>query len=149
MRLNYPNDVWEMSANVEAVQRNYDPAIGFTPRNDYRRYNPRIRWNPRPQTRHSFIRRFGFGADPFFLTDMRNRMESAGGNLQLFRLEMHSGDTFEFNVSPGYERLRDDFEIAEGVVLRCGRASSGARSSPDRGASTRSNWTSGRGEVSA
>lgn len=117
VRLNYPNDVWEMSANVEAVQRNYDPAIGFTPRNDYRRYNPRIRWNPRPQTRHSFIRRFGFGVDPFFLTDMRNRMESAGGNLQLFRLEMHSGDTFEFNVSPGYERLRDDFEIAEGVVL--------------------------------
>lgn len=116
-RVEYPNDIWDVSVDVEEVQRNFEPAIGFTPRNDYRRYNPEFRWNPRPATRHPVIRRLGFGIDPYFLTDMRNRMESAGGNIQLFRMEMHSGDNFEVNLSPSYERLREDFEIAEGVIL--------------------------------
>jgi len=116
-RVEYPNDIWDLSLDLQEVQANFDPAIGFTPRNDFRRYNPEFRWNPRPKTRHPFIRRLGFGVDPFFLTDMQNRMESAGGNIQLFRMEMHSGDNFDAFVSPSYERLREDFEISEGITL--------------------------------
>ena len=116
-RVEYPNDIWDLSLDLQEVQANFDPAIGFTPRDDFRRYNPEFRWNPRPKTRHPFIRRLGFGVDPFFLTDMRNRMESAGGNIQLFRMEMHSGDNFDAFVSPSYERLREDFEISEGITL--------------------------------
>ncbi|MCC7177291.1 MAG: carbohydrate binding family 9 domain-containing protein [Acidobacteria bacterium] len=116
-RVEYPNDIWDLSLDLQEVQANFDPAIGFTPRNDFRRYNPKFRWNPRPKTRHPFIRRLGFGVDPFFLTDMQNRMESAGGNIQLFRMEMHSGDNFDAFVSPSYERLREDFEISEGITL--------------------------------
>jgi hypothetical protein len=113
----YPNDIWELSADFQEVQENYDPAVGFTPRREYRRYNTEFRWNPRPKTRHPFIRRLGFGLDPEVFTDLENRKQSVDFDIQPFRLEMHSGDNVEVNVSPSYERLDEDFEIAPGITL--------------------------------
>ncbi|MEW6320651.1 MAG: DUF5916 domain-containing protein [Acidobacteriota bacterium] len=118
VNVGYPNDVWELSARFQEVQRNYDPALGFTPRRDYREYVPEIRWNPRPAG--SPIRRLGFGVEPQLLTDRHNRMESSSINLQLVRVELHSGDNAEFWAAPSYERLRTSFEIASGVVLPAG-----------------------------
>ncbi|MCC7243239.1 MAG: carbohydrate binding family 9 domain-containing protein [Acidobacteria bacterium] len=116
LRVNYPNDIWDASLSVQEVQQNYDPALGFTPRSDYRRYFSELRWNPRP-SEHPVIRRFSFGVMPFLLTDRQNRMESASGNIQAFRLEMHSGDSFDVSVDPSYERLPEDFEISDGITL--------------------------------
>jgi hypothetical protein len=116
-RIEYPNDIWELSADFQEVQENYDPALGFAPRREYRRYNPEFRWNPRPKTRHPYIRRLGFGVDPEFFTDLENRKQSIDLNIQPFRLELHSGDILETNISPSYERLDEDFEIAPGVIL--------------------------------
>jgi hypothetical protein len=113
----YPNDIWDMSASFQEVQRNYDPAVGFTPRREFRRYNPRFSWNPRPKTRHRFIRQMGFGVFPELFTDLANRKQSIDFRIQTFRLEMHSGDNVQVNVSPSYERLDDPFKIAGGVVL--------------------------------
>jgi hypothetical protein len=113
----YPNDIWEMSMDFQEIQQNYDPAIGFTPRREYRRYNPDFNWNPRPKTRHRFIRRLGFGLDPEIFTDLENRKQSVDFTIQPFRLEAHSGDNIEVNLSPSFERLDDPFEIATGVVL--------------------------------
>ena len=113
----YPNDIWQMSADFQELQRNYDPAVGFTPRRAYRRYNPEFSWNPRPKTRHRFIRQLGFGVDPELFTDLENRKQSIDFRIQPFRLEMHSGDNVQVNISPSYERLDDPFEIADGVVL--------------------------------
>ena len=115
--VDYPNDIWELSADFQEVQENYDPAVGFTPRREYRRYNPEFRWNPRPKTRHPFIRRMGFGLQPELFTDLENSKQSIEFDVQPFRLEMHSGDNFEVNLSPSYERLTEPFEIAEGVTL--------------------------------
>jgi hypothetical protein len=113
----YPNDIWEMSMDFQEIQPNYDPAIGFTPRREFRRYNPDFNWNPRPRTRHPFIRRLGFGVDPEIFTDLENRKQSVDFTIQPFRLEAHSGDNIEVNVSPSFERLDDPFEIADGVTL--------------------------------
>jgi hypothetical protein len=113
----YPNDVWDMSMDFQEIQPNYDPAVGFTPRNEYRRYNPDLNWNPRPRTRHRFVRRLGFGVDPEIFTDLENRKQSIDFTIQPFRLEAHSGDNIEVNISPSYERLDDPFEISTGVIL--------------------------------
>lgn len=117
LRGEYLNDIWEVSAEVQDVGANYDPSIGFTPRREYRRYNPRLVWSPRPKTRHPFIRRFRFGLDPTLFTDLDNRKQTMEWNLQPFRLELHSGDNVEVTVTPTYERLVDPFELAAGVVL--------------------------------
>ena len=109
----YPNDIWEAAMDFQEVQPNYDPAVGFTPRQEFRRYNPYITWNPRPKTRHRFIRRLGFGIDPEIITDLENRKQSLDLEVQPFRLEAHSGDNIEVSVSPSYERLDEQFEIAD------------------------------------
>jgi hypothetical protein len=113
----YPNDIWEMSMEYSEVRENYDPAVGFTPRREFRRYNPEFRWNPRPKTRHPYIRRMGFGLRPVLFTDLENDKQSVDWNLQPFRLELHSGDFFESGISPSHERLDEPFEISAGVVL--------------------------------
>jgi hypothetical protein len=116
-RLDYPNDIWDASIDFQEAQRNYDPAVGFTPRREYRRYNPEFFWSPRPKTRHRFIRRLRFGVDPLVFTDLQNRKQSVELGLTPFRLEAHSGDNVEFTISPSYERLDDPFRIAPGVIL--------------------------------
>jgi hypothetical protein len=113
----YPNDIWDLAMDFQEVQLNYDPAVGFTPRQDYRRYNPDLSWNPRPKTRHRFIRQLGFGIDPEVYTDLENRKQSIDFRLEPFRLQAHSGDNVEVSISPSYERLDEPFDIATGITL--------------------------------
>jgi hypothetical protein len=63
LRVESPNDIWEWSAEVEEVQQNHDPAVGFTARHYIRRYAPEVSWNPRPRN-HPWIRQLGFGVEP-------------------------------------------------------------------------------------
>lgn len=116
-RVEYLNDIWEATADFQEVQRDYNPAVGFTPRREYRLYNPELIWSPRPKTRHRFIRRFRFGFDPAVYTDLQNRKQSIALEAMPFRLELHSGDNVEVKITPSYERLDDPFQIAQGVIL--------------------------------
>ena len=60
--VDYPNDRWNAGATFREVQENFSPAVGFTLRNGYRRYNPYLNFSPRP-TNHPLIRRMGFTGD--------------------------------------------------------------------------------------
>ena len=118
-RINYPNDKYEGSFAFMEVQRNVAPAVGFVNRVDYRRYQPQLRWNPRPNG-HKVIRRFGFGGDIDIYTDTRNKLVTQEFDFTAARVELHSGDNAEFSVVPSYERLESNFNIASGVTLPAG-----------------------------
>ena len=117
--LDYPNDVVDVSMSFQEVQEQYNPAVGFTARREFRRYTPEARWNPRPAG-NRFIRRFGFGTQPNVFTNLEGKLETVDANIQAFRVEMHSGDSLQVDVSPSYEYLKNDFEISPGVVLPAG-----------------------------
>jgi len=117
--LDYPNDIVDMSMSFQEVQEQYNPAVGFTARREFRRYTPEARWNPRP-VGNRYIRRFGFGAQPNIYTNLQGDLETVDGNIQLLRVEMHSGDNLQFETSPSYEYLKNDFAIADGIVLPAG-----------------------------
>lgn len=117
--LDYPNDVIDMSMAFQEVQEQYNPAVGFTARHQFRRYTPEARWNPRPLG-NRYIRRFGFGVQPNIYTNLQGDLETVDGNIQAFRMELHSGDNVDFNVSPSYEYLKGAFEISPGIVLPAG-----------------------------
>ncbi|MGE0124007.1 MAG: DUF5916 domain-containing protein [Vicinamibacterales bacterium] len=116
-RVEYLNDIWEATAEYQDVGALYNPAVGFTPRREYRLYDPEFIWSPRPKTRHPYIRRLRFGINPTVYTDLQNRKQSIEVEMQPFRIELHSGDNAEVTISPAYERLDRPFEIAPGVVL--------------------------------
>lgn len=118
--LSYPNDVWEAEASFYEVQRNYDPAVGFTPRRGFRQYTTVLRYSPRPAG-HRWIRRFRFGGNLNFWTDPNNRPVTRELEFTAFRVELHNQDTFEVRLTPTYERLEQDFTISSGITLPAGR----------------------------
>ncbi len=118
-RLNYPNDIWTARFGFNEVQEDHGPALGFTPRTGYRQYNPFIRWGPRPDG-HAWIRQLGFGGSFDLRTNIQNQWLTREVDFTLLRADMHSQDNFEISLVPTYERLEEDFEIADGIVLPFG-----------------------------
>ncbi len=118
-RVNFPNDRYEGSVAFMEVQKNIQPELGFLPRQDFRRYQPVFRYNPRPRS-HRYIRRFGFGGDLDIYTSTGNVLETRELDLTATRVEFHSGDNLEASVVPSYERLKEPFAISTGITLPAG-----------------------------
>jgi hypothetical protein len=116
VRIGFPNDPWNVSMSYEAVGENVDPAVGFVPRTGFRDYNPRISFLPRPAG-HPWIRQFQFEFFADYITDMNNRRLTRDIQWKVFGIETHSEDAISFSVLPQFERLVEDFEISDGIVL--------------------------------
>jgi hypothetical protein len=119
LRVNYPNDPLSARLSVRELQDNYAPAIGFVERRGYRRLNPAIEFNPRPRN-HPWIRSFQFGANIDLQNDTDDRPLTREWRITAFDVNLHSGDSVRVEVTPTYERLEEDFEISDGIVLPAG-----------------------------
>jgi hypothetical protein len=49
VQIDFPNDPWGASLLYREVQANYDAAVGFTPRTDFRRLQPAVSYTQRPR----------------------------------------------------------------------------------------------------
>ncbi len=116
LRLEYPNDRWEAGMSYRRVDEFFAPAVGFALRTGYQRYNPQLRFNPRP-ARHPFIRVLGFGGNFDLQTDPRNRMLTGIYTMTLLSLDTHGQDRYNFILIPEYERLNRPFVIYPGITL--------------------------------
>jgi hypothetical protein len=104
--------------SYRVVQKDTDPAVGFIERTDYRRWNPVVRFGPRPRN-HRFIRQVSMETWAEWLTDTSNELLGRGFRVTLVDVGLHSGDSASVTVSPTYERLERDFKIG-GVTLPLG-----------------------------
>ena len=120
LQLEYPNDPFSAQMEFREVQENYDAAVGFTRRVGFREYDPRVSFSPRPR-QHPWIRNFNFeGEYDLFVDPITNRTQTRELDVTLLEIETHSQDSFKVGVTPTYERLDEDFEIAEGITLPVG-----------------------------
>jgi hypothetical protein len=119
LRFNYPNNPLSARLSFRELQDNYDPALGFVERRGYRRMNPVAEWNPRPEN-HPWIRSFQFGFNFDLQNDMENRPLTRRFQMTVFDVNFHSGDGVRVEVTPQYERLDEDFEITDGILLPTG-----------------------------
>ncbi len=121
----YPNDRYNGGLSYREVQENYDPAVGFTLRNGYRRLAPQARFRPRPRLvpgRTRFrVQQYQFGAsgDLQYLT-ANNDPLLRQWDFTLFQAFLLSQDNIQFHYVPIFERLDRDFTISRGVVLSRG-----------------------------
>jgi hypothetical protein len=121
LQLDYPNDPLEAQLEYREVQSNYDAAVGFTRRRNFRQYNPRVYYAPRPES-HPLIRRFNFGVGgDFFVDPVTNEALDSEVDISALEVDLHSQDSFEAHIIPSYERLIEDFRIAPGMTLPVGR----------------------------
>lgn len=115
----YPNDPWTARFSTLQLEPGYDPAVGFVRRRGYRQYSPEIEWSPRLEN-HRWIRGLEFSIEGDVQTDMGNQLLTRELELTALQVNTHDGGRYQFIVSPQYERLDEDFEISDGVVLPIG-----------------------------
>ena len=119
VRLEYPNDLWNARLSYREVQENYDPALGFSRRENIRRLNPVLAFSPRPKD-HPWIRRFSFQIFLDRTTDTENQLLSRTLDLKVFHMNTHAGDQVQVHVLSEVEHLDEDFEIHDGIILPLG-----------------------------
>jgi hypothetical protein len=117
--VDYPNDRWTASFGAREVQRHFDPSVGFVTRRDYRRYQPNLMFGPRPSG-HRYIRRVQVGSNIDVITSVRNQLLERTFGLTLLDVQLHSQDSFGFDLTPTHERLDAPFAISRDIVLPTG-----------------------------
>ena len=121
LRMAYPNDPFSAEIAIREVQPSYDPAIGFVERRGYKRLNPSAEYAPRLRN-HPLIRGFEFSFDLDIQNDFGNRPLTREIELQPLEVDFNDGSRVAIDVTPQYERLEEDFEISDGIVLPIGGA---------------------------
>ena len=123
---NVDKDPWGASISFHEYQAAYDAAVGFTPRRNYRQWNPEAGWQPRLND-HRVIRGFQFEAQMNLNLNLENQLVDRNIHLTPFQVEFHSGDQVRLDIFTQTDQLDEDFEISDGVILPVGNRYSWTR----------------------
>lgn len=117
-KIDYPNDLWDISLTYDRIGDSFRPSLGFVPRVGIQNLRLGIEYSPRPGWRlvRQMFHEFFFT----LVTDLRNQRESYRVFIAPINWRLESGDRFEFNIVPEGERLVVPFEIAENVAIPTG-----------------------------
>ena len=110
-----------LRANVDLMeaQGHFNPGSGFLLRRDFRRYNPRLRWEPR--INRGVVRSMTFEAElDYFERESLGRVESRKFLLAPIGMRTTGDDRFRLAFVDEVEQLFEPFEIRPGVVIPAG-----------------------------
>jgi len=120
-KVDYPNDLWDLSLTFKEFGTNLDPALGFLPRPGTRWYQGGLTYMPRPESgAFSWVRQFFFEFYPRYIEDANGQAQSWRIFTAPFNARTHSGEHIEANIMPSFEHLDEPFEIADGVIIPVG-----------------------------
>ena len=112
-------DPYRAEVSFKEVQPAYDAAVGFTPRRNYRSWNPELNWQPR-FSNHRWLRGISVEFEGDINLSLDNQVIDRNLQLMPMQLEFNSGDSIEFQLFKQTENLDEDFEISDGVILPVG-----------------------------
>ncbi|MDX1495374.1 MAG: DUF5916 domain-containing protein, partial [Longimicrobiales bacterium] len=122
IRFNYPNDVWTAHLSYRQFGDEYDPAVGFVNRNNFRRIEPNVGWHPRTPS-ISWLRKLDFsvqfrelvsldedfpGASPHLLHGVGG-VEEREWEFNVLGMDFESGDNVDVTATRTYEYLDRGF----------------------------------------
>ncbi len=114
-KVDYPNDKWDAAAIYARIGKDFDPSLGFVPRQGVHYMRAGATFAPRPEwplVRQMFHQ--------LFTTYVRN-IEGPWQSYSVFTApinwRLESGDRVEFNIRPVGENILEPFEISEGVTI--------------------------------
>ena len=121
LKVDYPNDLWDLTASWNRFGDALLPAMGFLPRPGTRQSKLAAAYQPRPTSPSlQWIRQAFFEAQYLRVEDLQGRVESWQLFTAPFNIVTPQGDHFEVNYQPEFERLSVPFEIVPGVVIPVG-----------------------------
>jgi hypothetical protein len=120
LRLDFPNDLWDVRGSYSYYGDALNPGVGFLERGNVQSLDLGMAYQPRPEKGSligNLVRQFFFELEGEFFWDLQGKLET----LQIFtaplNLRTESGEHIEFNIIPNRDVLPYDFEIAPGVVI--------------------------------
>ncbi len=125
-KIDYPNDLWDLSLTYKWLGDAFQPSLGFVPRPGVQIVNLGMTFSPRPRRPiwtpfgRLHVRQMFHEFFPSLVTDLSGRWQSYEVFIAPVNWRLESGDRFEFNVVPTGERLVEPFEIADGVTIPVG-----------------------------
>ncbi len=122
LKIDYPNDLWDVSFLHKKLGDGFDPSLGFVPRSAVQITNLNFVYQPRPRRRVAGlrVRQMFHEFETTLVSNLDGRWESYRVFTAPVNWRLESGDRFEFNVVPTGERLVAPFEIADGVSIPAG-----------------------------
>ena len=110
LRFNFPNDPWSGSLSYREFGVSYDPAVGFSRRNSFRRVEPRIRFSPILE-KSSVIRELQWEISFENLMSLQWKKLTQNIRLTPLSVRFESGDEISYQIIKNYERLEYNFNI--------------------------------------
>ncbi|MEY2806498.1 MAG: hypothetical protein RIR65_915 [Planctomycetota bacterium] len=103
----YPNDVWDWRASAREVQANFDPALGFVPRNGVRQYAAELTFEPRHE---GLLRRSEHSIEGSLVTGLDDELQTAVVEVQPAGVVFDSGDALRLEIVQERDVVDQAFE---------------------------------------
>ena len=110
LRFNFPNDPWSGSLSYREFGVSYDPAVGFSRRNSFRRVEPRIRFSPILEN-SSLIRELQWEVSFENLMSLQWKKLTQNIRLTPLSIRFESGDEISYQIIRNFESLEYNFDI--------------------------------------
>ena len=119
LKVDYPNDLWDVAFKYKRIGDNFDPSLGFVPRQGVHVSSLGVEWQPRPKNPIGplHIRQCFVENEVELISSLHGGWQSYRYFMAPINCRLATGDRFEFNVVPTGEKLDVPFEIADGVTL--------------------------------
>ena len=111
LALRAPGDFLSWELGALEIQEHFDPALGFVPRSDIRRYEGAVELQPRPDV--ASVRQLEFGLGTQVFTDTDGELETWNTEFQPFGVFFESGDAFRFELEHTHDELAAPFLILD------------------------------------
>ena len=122
LKIDYPNDLWEISSTYAYYGDRLKPGLGFLDRNNVQSLNSRLAYQPRPERGliGQLVRQFFFELEGSFYWGLDGRLQTRRIFTAPLNLRTESGEHIEFNVIPNRDVLPADFAVAKNVFIPAG-----------------------------
>ncbi len=121
LKIDYPNDLWDVALIYRELGDGLDPALGFLPRPGTQWFKGGVSYQPRPSGgMFDWVRQFFFELYSRVVKDLDGKTQSWRIFTAPFNAETESGEHIEANYVPQYEWLSEPFEISDGVIIPSG-----------------------------
>lgn len=118
-KVDYPNDLWDLSLQYTRIGEQFDPSYGFVPRLGIHYMRLGASYKPRPEW--SWVRQMRYQFYPSYYVGLDGNWQSYSVFTAPLNWQLESGDNLEMNVRPTGEQLFEPFEISENVTIPEGK----------------------------
>ena len=113
---NYRGRIWRARASFTEISDDFRPAMGFLLRDGIRRYDYNVDFEPRPANKLG-IRNLTFSQRTEIVTLSDGTIETVDSTLRFFGFDTRAGDRISIFSSYNFERIFEDFEIQDSIII--------------------------------